>query len=189
VPQVEQEFLTILQHLWYLQTLLMYFPVLSSFMTYQRVCVTRETRRVPQVVEQGLLTFPENMSSTLVFSGIRVARSLIFYVMFCRSLFVLCLFFLWSLCCLCCRCTDSDYLFGKFKLFLNNPQFYIIRFINSGSQCFGTDIPVYGLFLKGKMRRFFKNPWFKSFVLRIRWRCKQCDNKLQAQPWCMSCNM
>ena len=37
--------------------------------------VTRVTRRVPPV-EQELLTHPEHMSSSLVFSGVRVSRSL-----------------------------------------------------------------------------------------------------------------
>jgi len=50
--------------------------------------VARATRRVPQV-EQQLLTLPD-------FSGVRVARSLGFYLVFCRLLFVL---FFWSLCC------------------------------------------------------------------------------------------
>jgi hypothetical protein len=39
--------------------------------------------------EQELLAIPEHLSSTPIFSGIRVARSLVFYVMLCRSLFVL----------------------------------------------------------------------------------------------------
>jgi hypothetical protein len=33
-------------------------------------------------------------------SGVRVTRSLVFCVMFCRSLFVFCTFFFWPLCCL-----------------------------------------------------------------------------------------
>ena len=49
--------------------------------------VTRVTRRVA-LVEQGLLILPENLSSS-VFNGVRVTRSLIVCVMFCRSLFVL----------------------------------------------------------------------------------------------------
>jgi hypothetical protein len=57
--------------------------------------VTRVTRRMP-LVEQKLLTIPEHLCSPLVFSGFRVARSLFFCVLFCRSLFVLFL----SLCCL-----------------------------------------------------------------------------------------
>jgi hypothetical protein len=68
------------------------------------------------------------MSSTPVFSVVRVARSLVFCVMFCRSLFVLLLFFYWSLHCLsffdlrllvtplvscghCIVCYSSDYGF------------------------------------------------------------------------------
>ena len=51
--------------------------------------VARATRRVPQM-EQQLLTLP-------VFIGVRVARSLDFYIVFCRLLFVL---FFWSLYCL-----------------------------------------------------------------------------------------
>ena len=35
-----------------------------------------------------------------VFSGVRVARSLVFCVMFCRSLFVILTFFFWPVCCL-----------------------------------------------------------------------------------------
>jgi hypothetical protein len=51
--------------------------------------ITRLTRRV-SLVEQELLTLPEHMSSPPVFSGVRVTRSLVFYIyMFCWSLFVL----------------------------------------------------------------------------------------------------
>ena len=54
---------------------------------------------------------------TLCFSGIRVTRSFVLCVMFCRSLFVLVSFFF----CHCVVCpswfTDSDYPFGIFKLF------------------------------------------------------------------------
>ena len=45
--------------------------------------VTGVTRRV-----QELLILPGHMSSPPVFSGVRVARSLVFCVVFCRSLFV-----------------------------------------------------------------------------------------------------
>ena len=41
------------------------------------------------LVEQELLTLPEYMSSNQVFSGVRVARSLVFCAIFCLSLFVL----------------------------------------------------------------------------------------------------
>jgi hypothetical protein len=44
-------------------------------------------------VEQELLTFLEHLSSHPVFSGVRVARSLVFCVVFCTSLFFLFFFF------------------------------------------------------------------------------------------------
>ena len=44
-------------------------------------------------VEQELLTLPEHMSSFPVLSGVRVDRSSVFCVMFCRWLVVLLLFF------------------------------------------------------------------------------------------------
>ena len=46
------------------------------------------TRRLPHV-EQELPTLPEHLSLPPVFSGVRLARSLAFCVVFCRSLFVL----------------------------------------------------------------------------------------------------
>ena len=50
--------------------------------------VTRLTRLL---VEQVLLTVPEHLSSSPVFSGVRVTRSLVLCILFCRSLF-------WPLC-------------------------------------------------------------------------------------------
>jgi hypothetical protein len=47
-----------------------------------------------------LLTLPEHQSSHPVFSGVRVIRSIVFCVMFCRTLFILLSFFCWPLCCL-----------------------------------------------------------------------------------------
>ena len=75
---------------------------------------TRVTRREP-LVEQELLTIPEHMSSPSVFSGVCVARSLVFCVVFCRLLFVLfSLSLVIELSAL--RFTDSYYyLFGIFK--------------------------------------------------------------------------
>ena len=51
--------------------------------------VTRVTRQV-SLVDQELLTLPEHLSSTLVISGVCVARSLVSCVVFCRSLFYHC---------------------------------------------------------------------------------------------------
>jgi len=44
-------------------------------------CVTTVTRWVP-LVEQELPTIPEHLSSSLVFSEVRVAQSLVFCVVF-----------------------------------------------------------------------------------------------------------
>jgi len=40
-------------------------------------------------VEQELISLPEHMSSAPVYTGVRIARSFVFFVMFCRSLLVL----------------------------------------------------------------------------------------------------
>ena len=72
------------------------------------------TRRIP-LVEQELPTLPEHLSSSLVFSGVRVTRSLVLCVMFCRTLFVLLSFFVWPV---LLRFTDSSDPFGIFELFL-----------------------------------------------------------------------
>ena len=61
--------------------------------------LTRVTRRVPPV-EQELVSFPENLSSSLVFSWLHVAQSLVFCVVFCRLLLVFLSFFFWPLYCL-----------------------------------------------------------------------------------------
>ena len=63
------------------------------------------------LVEQELLTLYDHLSSHPVFSGVRVARSLVFCVVFCRSLFVLLSFFpLLIVLSLLLRLTGSDYL-------------------------------------------------------------------------------
>ena len=67
-------------------------PVISTSQSFPRSwLITRfvtRVRRVP-LVEQELLTLPEHQSSTLVFSGVRVAQSFVFCVMFCKFLFFL----------------------------------------------------------------------------------------------------
>ena len=60
---------------------------------------SRGIRQVPHV-EQELLTLPEDLSSLSVLSGVRIVRSLVFCVRFCRSMFVFLSFFFWALCCL-----------------------------------------------------------------------------------------
>ena len=51
------------------------------------VFVTGVTRQVPLVVQE-LIILPEHLGATLVFSGVRFAPSLVFCVIFCRSLFI-----------------------------------------------------------------------------------------------------
>jgi hypothetical protein len=74
------------------------FPILSSIMTYHRVCnyrnMTGATSRTRTAYTSGTREF------TSGFSWVRVARSLVFSVVVCRSLFVLLSFFVWPLRCL-----------------------------------------------------------------------------------------
>ena len=61
-------------------------------------------------VEQKLLTLLEHLRLPLVFGGVRVARSLVFCVMFCRS------FLLVIVLSILLRFTASDYPFGILDL-------------------------------------------------------------------------
>ena len=66
-------------------------------------------------VEQELPTLPEHLNAPSIFSGVCTARSLIFYVMFCRLLFVL---FLYAIVLsVLLQFTASDYSFVVFKIF------------------------------------------------------------------------
>ena len=80
--------------------------------------VTILTRRVA-LVEQGLLTLPDHLSSTSVFSEVGVTRFLALYVCFVDRCLSFCTFIFRPLYCLSfCHFLASDYLFGIFKLFL-----------------------------------------------------------------------
>ena len=68
----------------------------GATMAKQRDQRTHWSTKDPTKVEQELLTLPEHLS----FRGVRVTRSLVFCVMFWRSLFVLLSFYFWPLCCL-----------------------------------------------------------------------------------------
>ena len=71
------------------------------------------------LVEPELPTLPEHMRSSPIFSGVRVAPSLVFCVMFCRLLFVLVLTA--TVLAVFRRFATSDYLpFDISKLFLCN---------------------------------------------------------------------
>ena len=64
------------------------------------------------------------MHLKLTFNGVRVTRSLVFCVVFCRSLIALLpLFLLTIVLCVLHRFTDSDYPFGIFKLFFKYQKF------------------------------------------------------------------
>jgi hypothetical protein len=69
----------------------------------------------------GNLRFKEHLSSPPVFSGVRVTRSLVLRVCFVDRCLSFCNFsFGHCVVCPTFRFTDSDYLFGIFKLFFNN---------------------------------------------------------------------
>ena len=70
------------------------------------------------LVEQELLTLPENLSSPPVFSGVRVTRSLVLYVGFVHRFLYFVHFLLAIVLSVLLRYTDSDFLFGIFNLFL-----------------------------------------------------------------------
>ena len=117
--------------------------------------VTRLTQWV-SLVEQELFTLPEHLSSSPVFSWVRVTRSFVLFVCFvdhCLSYFpfsfdhcVVCksfldlrhliahliccfvLFFLAIVLSILLRFTDSDYPFSIFKLFLKQFTLFIYRY-------------------------------------------------------------
>jgi hypothetical protein len=73
-----------------------------------------------------MLTLPEHLISHPVFSEVRVARSLVFCVMFRTSLFVL----LTIVLSVFLQFIDSDYPFGIYILFLT----YLSQFSKTGCQ-------------------------------------------------------
>ena len=83
-----------------------------SCMTYHRIGDNSNTTGA----HIEILTLPEHLSSPSDFSRVRVARSLMFCVMFCRSLFILLSFLLWSLFCL-------SYLW--LSIYAHKPSFYL----------------------------------------------------------------
>jgi hypothetical protein len=90
-----------------------YNPVLYSFLTYHKVC-NKSNANVCHVPEQGLFTLPEYLSSPIpIFSGVCVARSLVFCVVLRRWLLVLFSFGIVLSAIL--RITASDYPFDIFK--------------------------------------------------------------------------
>ena len=70
--------------------------------------------REVSLLEQKVLILLEHLRSPTVSNGARAVQSLVFCVVFCRSLFVL--FLLAIVLSVLLRCTTSDYPFGIFKL-------------------------------------------------------------------------
>ena len=74
------------------------------------------------LVEQELITLPDHPSSPPLFSGVRVNRSLVLCVLFCRSLFVVCSFSFGH--CVVCPsiygCWLPSGIFNLFSLFLES---------------------------------------------------------------------
>jgi hypothetical protein len=82
-----------------------------------RLCSCRLT--VTQRVQQERFTLPGHLSSPPVYSGVRVAQSLAFCVVFCRSLFVSLTFYLLAIVfSVLFRLTIFPNPFDIFKLFL-----------------------------------------------------------------------
>ena len=94
-----------------------YFPVIFSFMTYHRVCSKSSTTGTTNGT-----SYPSGAAEvTLIFSGIRAARFLVFCVVSCRLLFV---FFLFNIVLfVLLGFMDPDCFFGIFKpLFRHYPN-------------------------------------------------------------------
>ena len=88
-------------------------------------------------------TLPEHLSSPPVFSGIRVARSFVFCLMFGRSSFVL--FLLTIVLSVLLHFTASDCPFGIFKLFLCLCPFSFGHCIVCPSSLYGFWLPIWYL--------------------------------------------
>ena len=80
-------------------------------------------RFLRRVTRRMMLILPGNFSPPLFFCAIHVAQSFAFYIVYCRSLFVFILAFVLSL----PRFPSSDYLFGIFKLVLQQYVSYIFE--------------------------------------------------------------
>ena len=75
-----------------------HFPVLSSFMTYHWLCNQINTTGV---TSGSGIAYPSGTHEFISgFSRVRATRSLVLYVCFVDSFFVILSFFFWSLCCL-----------------------------------------------------------------------------------------
>jgi hypothetical protein len=130
--------------------------------------VTRITQRVP-LVEQEIFTYLEYPSSPPVFSGVRVARSLVLCVWFVDRCLSFCPFFL-AIVLSVLRFMDSDYPFGIFKLFLT-----LLKSILS---------ILYGI--KGHLKLWVCLTLQCTVLWMIRGRVSQIDPKKELKCWTTS---
>ena len=90
--------------------------------------VTRVSQRV-QLVEQDIFSLPEHLRLHEVFSWVRVARSLVFCVMLCRSLFVLLSFCFVGHCVVCPSLIYGFWLYLWYlQILLKKPFFFFFFF-------------------------------------------------------------
>ena len=105
--------------------ILPHFEVFHKFLLISRFCGARNVYILSDFVVlrnfyllPELVILPEHLSSTPVFSGVRVTRSLVLCVCFVDRCLFLCTFsFDHYVTSVLLRYTDSDYLLGIFKLF------------------------------------------------------------------------
>ena len=83
------------------------------------------------LVEQELLTLPENLSSPRFFCGVRVTRYLLLYYILQIVVCPFVLFLLAIVLFVVLRFTDSDYPFDIFKLFLHKHEWFTIGKLKS----------------------------------------------------------
>jgi len=76
------------------------YVLVSNTIPFQMMFVSFNSNMTVSLVEQ--ITLPEHLSSAPVYSGVRIARSFVFFVVFCRSLLVHLSFFFWPLYFLSC---------------------------------------------------------------------------------------
>ena len=87
--------------------------------------VMRAKRRVP-LVKHDLFTIPEHqISFSSCFSRVRVVQSIVFCVMFCRSLFIILFIFHLVSVLSVSRFTVSDNHFDSIKLFMRSYAFHV----------------------------------------------------------------
>ena len=83
--------------------LLRFYRKLKIMNTYTHLHKHRSSNTIliakPVDIDVQLPTLPEHLSSHPIFSSVRVVRSFVLYVVFCRSFSVLLSFLFWILCC------------------------------------------------------------------------------------------